>query len=99
MVVLRAGGVGADLVIGDAADWALGGGDGKLSDVDGKVGAGVDAVEEVEELDEGKDLPAVAEVDGAGDAEVGLDVRGSAELVEDGGDAVDGDALACCRRW
>ena len=65
---------------------------GELDDVDGIVRAGVVAVEEVEELDERADPPAVADREGAGDAEVGLEVWCSAELIEAGVGAVDPDS-------
>src|SRR5208282_119022 len=65
----------------------------QLRNVDCEVCAGIVAVEQVEELDEGVDLPALVDFEGACDAEVGLDVRRAAEYVEAGVRSIDIDAV------
>ena len=59
-------------------------GDRELGDVHCEVGAGIVAVEDVEELSKGADVPAVADSEGTGDAQVGLHVRTAAKFVETG---------------
>src|SRR5208282_1177503 len=55
-----------------------------LDDVHGVVRAGIVAVEEVEEFDEGIDSPALIDVDRPRHAQVRLNVRRAAEFVEAG---------------
>ena len=87
--------------VGDAVlIWLhLGRGDWELGDVDGEIRAGIVAVEEIEELRERVNLPALADLDRAGDAQVGLNVRGSAKFVEAGIHPVVPKCARCCLRW
>lgn len=61
---------------------------GELRDVHGEIGAGIIAVEEIEELGEGINLPALVDLDGTRDAQVGLNVGRSAEFIETGVDGI-----------
>ena len=63
---------------------ACAGGTGSRADVGYVIRARVVAIEKIEEFDEGDDRPTVVEVEGAGDAEIDLDVGSSAELIESG---------------
>jgi hypothetical protein len=67
---------------------------GERGDIGDVVSAGVVAVEEIEKFGEGHDDPAVAEVKGVADTEVGLNVRRGAKLIERGWRSIDRDALA-----
>jgi hypothetical protein len=58
------------------------------------IRSGIVAVEEIEELDEGNQRPAVVEVEGSADTQVGLNVGSAAEFIESGPDSVDLDAIA-----
>ena len=62
-------------------------------DVGDVVRAGIVAVEQIEELDERHDLPALSDLERPGDAQINLDVRGAAELVHRGLHAVDDRAI------
>src|SRR6266481_8816192 len=80
--------------VGHIAARDLVGGYRKRGHVGNEISAGVVAVEEVEELGERVNLPALANLDRAGDAHVHLDVGRSAEIVEPGRLAVHGNAPA-----
>src|SRR5437879_2696656 len=67
---------------------------GQRRNVGNKIGAGVVAVEQVEELGERVNLPALADLDRAADAHVHLDVGRSPEIVEPGRLSVHGNASA-----
>lgn len=60
----------------------LGPGHRQLNDVDRVIRAGVIAVEDVEELGEGVNLPALADLNGTRDAQVRLNVGRTAEYVQ-----------------
>src|ERR1700687_2264368 len=68
--------------------------DRKRGHVGDVVSTGVIAIEEVEELGERVNLPAFADLDGAADAQIHLDVRRSAKFVEAGRLVVHGNAAA-----
>src|SRR5258708_27054622 len=70
------------------------GGYRKRGHVGHKISAGIVAVEEIEELRERVDLPALANLDRAADAHVHLDVGRSAEFVEAGRLSVHGNPAA-----
>ena len=59
-------------------------GRGQRRKVGNVIGAGIVAIEQVEELDEGHDAPALAQGERPADAQIHLHVRRSAELVESG---------------
>src|SRR4029077_13833178 len=65
--------------------------------VGNEISAGVVAVEQVEELGERADLPALPDFDGAADAHVYLDVGRSAEIIEVGRLSVHRNAAAAIR--
>jgi hypothetical protein len=65
---------------------------GELCDVYGEVGPGIVAVEDVEELHKRVDLPSLADPKGAGDAQIGLEIRRAAKFVEAGVYAIHPDA-------
>src|SRR5579863_3405686 len=80
---------------------AEGGGIGEIVDGYGKRGkvgdvirAGIAAIEQVEDLDEGIDCPAILKFDWPADAEIDLEVGSAAEFVEGGFNTVDDGARA-----
>src|SRR5215469_5189723 len=56
-------------------------GNRQSGDIRNVVVAGIVSIEEVEEFDEGRGGPALAEADRPTDAEIGLQVGGAAELI------------------
>jgi len=78
--------------------WAPSGGRNRELDyIDGEVRAGIITVEEIEELDEGIDLPALFDFERTRDAQVRLDVRRAAEFVEAGVGSIDVNAVGVIR--
>src|SRR6266446_5775146 len=64
------------------------------ADIADIVIARIVAIEEVEEFHEGRERPALVELDGAADAQLGLQVWRAWELIERGLHSVDHDAIA-----
>src|SRR5438132_5555833 len=64
-------------------------GNGQRADVAHVVVPGIVAIKKVEEFDEGRKRPALLELDGAAHAQIGLQVRRAAELVESTLHAID----------
>src|SRR5207237_7148971 len=68
-------------------------GNGQSADIADIVVAGIVAIEEVEEFDEGRQRPALAELEGADHAQVSLNIGPAAKLVESGLHAIDHRAI------